>query len=197
MTKLLEKYTSFSFDDDYLKAFSILKDKLINAPIIVSLDWSEPFELMCDASPDQINRRCFHGKEADEILLQCHHSASGGQFGPNYIARKVLDVGFYWSAIFKDAHKLLQTCGARQRGENISKCDEMPEQNIQVCEIFDVWGIDFMGPFPSSQKCKYILVVVDYDSGVVVDFLKKLFCRFGIQMKQMEDCRVELNVWKI
>ncbi|GKA76487.1 reverse transcriptase domain-containing protein [Tanacetum coccineum] len=61
-----------------------------------------------------------------------------------------------------------------------------------ICEIFDVWGIDFMGPFPSSRGNKYILVAVDYlskwveakalptnDARVVVKFLKSLFARFG------------------
>ncbi|GJZ85336.1 reverse transcriptase domain-containing protein, partial [Tanacetum coccineum] len=61
-----------------------------------------------------------------------------------------------------------------------------------VCEIFDVWGIDFMRPFPSSRGNKYILVAVDYfskwveakalptnDARVVVKFLKSLFARFG------------------
>ncbi|GKF14352.1 reverse transcriptase domain-containing protein [Tanacetum coccineum] len=38
----------------------------------------------------------------------------------------------------------------------------MPQNAIQVCKIFDVWGIDFMGPFPSSRGNKYILVAVDY-----------------------------------
>ncbi|GKF36361.1 reverse transcriptase domain-containing protein [Tanacetum coccineum] len=38
----------------------------------------------------------------------------------------------------------------------------MPQNSIQVCEIFDVWGIDFMGLFPSSKGNKYILVAVDY-----------------------------------
>nr|GEZ39473.1 reverse transcriptase domain-containing protein [Tanacetum cinerariifolium] len=33
----------------------------------------------------------------------------------------------------------------------ISQKDEMPQNVIQVCEIFDVWGIDFMGPFPSTR----------------------------------------------
>ncbi|GJS56511.1 reverse transcriptase domain-containing protein [Tanacetum coccineum] len=74
----------------------------------------------------------------------------------------------------------------------ISQRDEMPQNSIQVCEIFDVWGIDFMGPFPSSRGNKYILVVVDYlskwvetkalptnDARVVVKFLKSLFARFG------------------
>nr|GFA92613.1 hypothetical protein [Tanacetum cinerariifolium] len=40
--------------------------------------------------------------------------------------------------------------------------DEMPQNVIQVCEIFDVWGIDFIGPFPSSRGNRYILVAVDY-----------------------------------
>jgi hypothetical protein len=35
--------------------------------------------------------------------------------------------------------------------------------NLQI-DIFDVWGIDFMGPFPNSEGCEYILVVVDYVS---------------------------------
>nr|GFA69828.1 reverse transcriptase domain-containing protein [Tanacetum cinerariifolium] len=68
----------------------------------------------------------------------------------------------------------------------------MPQNFIQICEIFDVWGIDFMGPFPSSKGNKYILVAVDYlskwveakalltnDARVVVKFLKSLFSRFG------------------
>ncbi|GJW48909.1 reverse transcriptase domain-containing protein [Tanacetum coccineum] len=73
----------------------------------------------------------------------------------------------------------------------ISQKDEMPQNAIQVCEIFDVWGINFMGPFPSSQGNKYILVAVNYlskwveakalptnDARVVVKFLKSLFARF-------------------
>jgi hypothetical protein len=35
--------------------------------------------------------------------------------------------------------------------------------NLQV-ELFDVWGINFMGPFPKSYHYKYILVAVDYVS---------------------------------
>ncbi|GJY84309.1 reverse transcriptase domain-containing protein [Tanacetum coccineum] len=68
----------------------------------------------------------------------------------------------------------------------------MPQNAIQVCEIFDVWGIDFMGPFLSSRGNKYILVAVYYlskwveakalptnDARVVVKFFKSLFARFG------------------
>jgi len=35
--------------------------------------------------------------------------------------------------------------------------------NLQI-ELFDVWGIDYMGPFPKSKNYDYILVAVDYVS---------------------------------
>nr|GEW12710.1 reverse transcriptase domain-containing protein [Tanacetum cinerariifolium] len=70
--------------------------------------------------------------------------------------------------------------------------NKIPQNAIQVCEIFNIWGIDFMGPFPSSRGNKYILVAVDYlskwveakalftnDDRVVMKFLKSLFARFG------------------
>lgn len=50
MTKLLEKDVSFHFDSECLKAFDVLKESLTNSPIMVSPNWSLPFELMCDAS---------------------------------------------------------------------------------------------------------------------------------------------------
>nr|GEU62253.1 reverse transcriptase domain-containing protein [Tanacetum cinerariifolium] len=50
MTKLLQKDSVFNFDEEYNKAFKTLKEKLTNAPIMVSPNWSLPFELMCDAS---------------------------------------------------------------------------------------------------------------------------------------------------
>ncbi|GJW09660.1 reverse transcriptase domain-containing protein [Tanacetum coccineum] len=61
-------------------------------------------------------------------------------------------------------------------------------------------GIDFMGPFPKSYKLEYILVVVDYvskwaeaqalptnDARVVITFLKKLFCHFGMPKALISD----------
>ncbi|GJX92608.1 reverse transcriptase domain-containing protein [Tanacetum coccineum] len=142
---------------------------------------------------DRKIRRSVFGPETRTILDQCHHGPTGGQYGPNVTTNKVLDFGFYWSTIIKEAHTLVQLCEACQKTGNISKRDEMPLNNIQVCENFDIWGIDFMGPFPKSHMFEYILVAVDYvskwaeaqalptnDARAVVTFLKKLFCRFGM-----------------
>ena len=40
----------------------------------------------------------------------------------------------------------------------------MPLTNNLQIELFHVWGIDYMGPFPPSKKCEYILVAVHYVS---------------------------------
>ncbi|GKG52609.1 hypothetical protein Tco_0549721, partial [Tanacetum coccineum] len=51
-----------------------------------------------------------------------------------------------WPTIYRDAHDLVTRCDACQRQGKISQKDEMPQNAIQVCEIFDVRGIEFMGP---------------------------------------------------
>ena len=50
LSNLLVQGIPFEFDSQCLHAFTVLKDKLISAPIVVAPDWSFPFELMCDAS---------------------------------------------------------------------------------------------------------------------------------------------------
>ncbi|GJV31654.1 reverse transcriptase domain-containing protein [Tanacetum coccineum] len=152
--------------------------------------WDDPYLFRICA--DQIIRRCVHGQEALEILKACHEGPTGGHHSANLTARKVFDAGFFWPTIYRDAHTMIKSCDTCQRQGKISQRDEMPQNAIQVCEIFDVWGIDFMGPFPSLRGNKYILVAVDYlskwvkakalptnDARVVVKFLKSLFARFG------------------
>nr|GEW06763.1 hypothetical protein [Tanacetum cinerariifolium] len=50
MTHLLEKNSPFIFSNECIQAFRTLKDKLTEAPILIALNWDQPFELMCDAS---------------------------------------------------------------------------------------------------------------------------------------------------
>ena len=50
LTKLLEKDEPFVFFQECLATFNTLKEKLTNAPIMVTSNWNLPLELMCDAS---------------------------------------------------------------------------------------------------------------------------------------------------
>ncbi|KAK6125916.1 hypothetical protein DH2020_040345 [Rehmannia glutinosa] len=251
------------FSDECLQAFNTLKEKLTTSPITVAPDWSQPFELMCDASDyavekellavvfafdkfrsflilskvivytdhsalrylldkndakpriirwvlllqefdveikdkrgkvlpkglthqqkkkffsdlkyyiwddphlfricaDQIIRRCVALPEMISILNHCHKGPTGGHYQANTTAQKVLESGFYWPTLFQDAKRYVETCDKCQRAGNISRKNEMLQNGILVYEILDVWGIDFMGPFPASFGNKYILVAVDY-----------------------------------
>nr|GEY42905.1 reverse transcriptase domain-containing protein [Tanacetum cinerariifolium] len=127
----------------------------------------DPKEINEFFSLETISKLAHHdqSQEVVDILTACHSGPIEGHYGANYTAKKVFDSGFYWPTIYKDA--------------------------FEVCEIFDVWGIDFMGPFLNSKGHKYILVPVNYhskwvearalptnDAKVVVKFLKSLFSRF-------------------
>ncbi|KAL4272935.1 hypothetical protein GQ457_13G016540 [Hibiscus cannabinus] len=77
----------------------------------------------------------------------------------------------------------------------------MPKNPIHVCEIFDVWGLDYMGPFVSSFGNTYIILAVDYvskwveakatrnnDARTTVNFLKNfVFSRFGTPRSIISD----------
>ncbi|KAL0462189.1 UNVERIFIED_CONTAM: hypothetical protein Slati_0106500 [Sesamum latifolium] len=82
---------------------------------------------------------------------------------------------------------------------NLGPRNQMPLAPILVCEIFDVWGIDFMGPFPLDKF--YIILGVDYvskwveakatrmdDGKTVIDFVKaNIFSRYGMPRAIISD----------
>jgi transposase InsO family protein len=64
----------------------------------------------------------------------------------------------------EDTKRYVASCPECQRTENISQRNSMPlNYNLQI-DLFDVWGIDFIGPFKNSCGYEYILVMVDYVS---------------------------------
>ena len=153
--------------------------------------WEEP--ILYRHCADQVIRRCVPEDEMQSILNHCHTLPCGGHFGGQRTSAKVLQSGFYWPTLFKDAHQFVSTCDKCQRMGNISRKDEPPMHPILEVELFDLWGIDFMGPFPASYNNLYILLAVDdvskwveviptctNDAKVVAQFLRShKFSRFG------------------
>nr|GEW17183.1 DNA-directed DNA polymerase [Tanacetum cinerariifolium] len=308
----------FIFSNDCIQAFRTLKEKLIEAPILIAPNWDQPFELMCDASKlsvgvvlgqsvekhfwpihyasktmtqDETNytttekemlavvyafekfrsylimnksivytdhsalKNLFSKKDVKACLLRwilllqefdfkvidtkgaknyaadhlshlenpyenvfdpkeinetfpleslnkvAHQDSSTPWFADfaNYHARKFIIKGVWLARKLLTFSKLVivdppgdTTEPTSQPRRSLTQKDEMPQNSIQVYEIFDVWGIDFIGPFPSSKGNKYILIAVDYlskwveakalptnNARVVVKFLKSLFSLFG------------------
>jgi hypothetical protein len=153
--------------------------------------WDDPY--LFKYCPDQIIRRCIPENEYQKILSFCHDHACGGHFSSKKTAAKILQSGFYCPSIFRDAHAYCSACERCQKLGSIGRRNMMPLNPILIVELFDVWGIDFMGPFPNSYGYLFILVAVDYvskwveaiacktnDHRVVLHFLKEnVFARFG------------------
>ncbi|WJZ90962.1 hypothetical protein VitviT2T_010076 [Vitis vinifera] len=161
--------------------------------------WEKPFLFKYCA--DQIIRKCVPEQEQSGILSHCHDSACGGHFASQKTAMKVIQSGFWWPSFFKDAHSMCKGCDRCQRLGKLTRRNMMPLNPILIVDIFDVWGIDFMGPFPMSFGHSYILVGVDYvskwveaipcrsnDHNVVLKFLKdNIFARFGVPKAIISD----------
>ena len=137
-------------------------DKKLFFAKIHSYYWEEPFLFKYCA--DKIIRKCVPEEEQQGILNHCHESSCGGHFASQKTTMKVLQSRFYWPSLFKDAHSICRACEKCQRLGKIYCSHMMPLNPILVVDLFDVWGINFMGPFPVSFGYIYILVGVDYVS---------------------------------
>nr|XP_043615911.1 uncharacterized protein LOC122587811 [Erigeron canadensis] len=220
MTKLLEKDVLFVFDKECRLAFNLLKENLTNAPIMTQPNWTLPFELICDASNFALGAVLGQRKDKHFRLIS-YASKTLNLAQQNYtVTEKELLVVVYAFDKFRPYLVLNKTivytdhCALRylflkqDAKPRLIRWVEVEEEHcfadianyLSVCEVFDVWGIDFMGSFLPSNKNLYIHVVVDYvskwaeakalptnDAHVVIHFLKQLFCRFGVPKALISD----------
>nr|CAN64603.1 hypothetical protein VITISV_033149 [Vitis vinifera] len=161
--------------------------------------WEEPFLFKYCA--DQIIRKCVPEEEQQGILNHCHENACEGHFASQKTTMKVLQSGFTWPSLFKDAHTMCRSYDRCQRLGKLTKRNQMPMNPILIVVLFNVWDIDFMRPFLMSFGNSYILVGVDYvskwveaipckhnDHRVVLKFLKEnIFSRFGVPKAIISD----------
>ncbi|RVW80941.1 Retrovirus-related Pol polyprotein from transposon opus [Vitis vinifera] len=119
--------------------------------------WEEPF--LYKYCADQIIRKCVPEEEQQGFLMQCHAYACGGHLSTQKTALKVLQSGFYWPTVFKDAHEVCKSCDKCQRLGKLTKRHMMPLNRILVEAI----------------ACKH------NDQKMVVKFLKEnIFTRFRV-----------------
>jgi hypothetical protein len=124
--------------------------------------WDDPY--LYRVCADGLLRRCIPAFETWKILEHCHSSPYGGHYGAFRTNAKVWQSGFYWPTTYDDAKLIFRCCIQCQRHRYINTRNAMPlTSNLQI-DIFDVWRIDFMGSFPNSEGCEYILVAADYVS---------------------------------
>ncbi|XP_071700139.1 uncharacterized protein [Rutidosis leptorrhynchoides] len=133
MTKLLEKDQPFLFDDECIEAFNLLKEKLVNPPILISPDWDKDFELMCDASDYALGAVL-----GQRTTVYTDHSALKYLFQKQDAKHRLI----HWVLLLQEFDtEIRDKKGAKNvaadhfsRSGSISKRDEMPQISIQICE---------------------------------------------------------------
>ena len=90
-------------------------------------------------------RRCIREDEIYEILWACHDEPCRGYFADHKTGHKVLQMGYYWPTIFKDAKKYVQSCDSFKRMGHLDQADEIPLQPQLVVEPFERWALDSLG----------------------------------------------------
>ena len=95
LSSLLVQGTSFDFDEQCVHAFSVLKDRLVSAPIVVTPDWDLPFELMCDTSDHLIGAVLGQKRERIfQIIYYASRTLNDAQLNYATIEKELLAIVF-------------------------------------------------------------------------------------------------------
>lgn len=87
---------------------------------------------------DGVIRRCIPEVEMMSILEAYHSLSVSGHHSSIQIAHKILQCGFYWPSIYKDAYDFAKAFDQCQHQGNISRRQELPMTPILELELFDV-----------------------------------------------------------
>ncbi|XP_028199528.1 uncharacterized protein LOC114384045, partial [Glycine soja] len=227
LSNLLQKEVEFDFDDWCKEAFDCLKPAVTATPIIQAPDWTTPFELMCDASNyalgvvlaqkiDKLPRVIYYASRTLDVAQENYTTTEKKLLAIVFALEKFRSYLLSTRVIVYTDHAALKYLlkKAESKPRLIRWMLWLQEFDLEIrdrggdhlriqrtAHKFDVWGIDFMGPFPVSFGFVYILLAVDYVSKwveakptrtnnvkVVVDFVRSnLFCRFGVPRAIVSD----------
>ncbi|XP_022872666.1 uncharacterized protein LOC111391647 [Olea europaea var. sylvestris] len=143
LCNLLIKDVTFEFNEECLKAFNTLKEKLTTAPVIVAPDWELPFELMCDASDHTVG--AVLGQWRNKIFHVIY-----------YASRTLNDVQINYATTEKELLAVVYTFDKFRRGAGqiIRRC--IPEEEVH--EILEhCHSSAYAGHFGASKTAAKIL----------------------------------------
>ncbi|XP_049378025.1 uncharacterized protein LOC125842747 [Solanum stenotomum] len=132
--------------------------------------WDEPYLYRVYA--DNIISRCVPEAKMLSILEACHSSPVGGHHVGTRTAHKVFQSGYYWLRIHQNTFDMVKGYDISQMQGVISHRHELPMTPILEVELFDIWGIEFMGVV--------VLALAENKGKSVAGFSKKnIFSKLG------------------
>ena len=134
-------------------------------------------------------------------MAETHEGAAGNHSGGRALALKVKSLGFYWPTMVADCETYARKCDkCQQHAPNIHSPTEVL-RTMTAPYPFMRWGMDLIGPMPSSRQRKYALIMTDYftkwveakalvhitDKEVQNFVWKNIICRHGLPYEIVTD----------
>ena len=114
---------------------------------------------------DDILRRCVLEHQRNNIMHEAHYKISRGHFQVDATAKKIQQSGLWWSTLYKDCKNFVSQCDKCQQLVRPLSSIEIPLISVNPSLTFEIWAIDFIGPFPIPAKrtgSRYIINVAEY-----------------------------------
>ena len=135
------------------------------------------------------------------LIKDIHSGECGYHSCARTLAGKVFGSGFYWPQALHDSVNIFQACKACQFHAKQIHQPALGLLNIPLSWPFAVWGLDILGPFPTTQGgYRYLFVAIDkftklpeveatrtIPAGAAVKFIRGLVCRFGVPNRIITD----------
>ena len=113
---------------------------------------------------DDILRRCVLEHERDNIMHEAHYGPARGHFQADTAAKKIQQSGLWWPTLYKDWKKFVSQFDRCQRLGKPLLSTEMPLMSVNPSLTFEIWAINFIGPFPIPAKRtgeRYIITAIE------------------------------------
>ena len=107
--------------------------------------------------------RCLNHEEADYVMREIHEGICGNHSGSRSLVHKIIRAGYYSPTILKDAQAYVRACDKCQRFSNLIRQPSEELTPLTAPWPFAQWGLDIMGPFPTTlRQLKFLVVGIDY-----------------------------------
>ncbi|WZZ08462.1 hypothetical protein YC2023_094383 [Brassica napus] len=145
--------------------------------------------------------RCISGDETRVVMAETHEGAAGNNSGGRALALKVKSLAFYWPTMNEDCESYAKKCDKCQRHASTIHSPTELLHTLTAPYPFMRWGMDIIGPMPSSRQKRFILVLTDYftkwveaeayasitDKEVQKFVWKNIICRHGLPYEIITD----------